>query len=507
MSSGAILKVTDQDLPNRLYTAAGVRELDRIAIEQQGIAGLTLMRRAAGACVGTLRETWPDAQRVLVCCGSGNNAGDGYIVAGMLAEKGLQVEVAVVGEPEGLGPDAEAAYHYCQQSDATLATFDACEPDKADVIVDALLGTGLRGKVREHYAVVIDAVNATHKPVLAVDIPSGLCADTGARLGTSILADVTVTFIGLKRGLFTLDGPDCAGRLIFAQLGVPDGVQEQVTPSAHLLDYTALVGHLPARPRNSHKNRFGHVLVVGGDEGMGGAVAMSAEAALRSGAGLVSVATHRLNVSACLSRRPELMVRGVESEAGLEPLLARASVVLLGPGLGRSDWSRRLFGCTLAATTTSGVPLVVDADGLNLLAEQPAYRSNWVLTPHPGEAGNLLGDSQVQADRFSSVRKLQQQYGGTVLLKGAGTVISDGTACYLCAHGNPGMSSAGMGDVLGGIVSALVAQGLEGSIATRLGVLVHAMAGDREARLTGERGLLATDLLPHVRDLLQGRPG
>ncbi len=498
--------MVDLSLPNRLYTAAGVRELDRIAIEEQGIAGLILMRRAAQASVRALLETWPAAKRILVCCGSGNNAGDGYIIAGMLADKGCQVDVVIVGSIAGLGPDATAAYDYCKQSDARFTAFEQCDPGAADVIVDALLGTGLSGDVRKNYADVIDAVNTSGRPVLAVDIPSGLCADTGSRLGTSIIADVTVTFIGLKRGLFTLDGPDCRGQLIFDDLGVPGAVLEQVPSAARLLRYGPLVAGLPARPKNSHKNRFGHVLVIGGDEGMGGAVAMSAEAALRSGAGLVSVATHSLNVSAILSRRPELMVRGVESEDALDALLARANVVLLGPGLGRSDWSDRMFQRTLAATAQSELPLVVDADGLNLLALQPTQRHNWVLTPHPGEASNLLPDSHIQADRFASVAKLQQRYGGTLLLKGAGTIICDGPSFYVCADGNPGMSSAGMGDVLGGIIAALLAQGLDGSTATRLGVLVHAMAGDREAEQHGERGLLATDLLPRVRELLQGPP-
>lgn len=493
-------------LPHALYTAAGVRQLDKVAIEDRGIAGLALMRRAAAACVQSLLQHWPSAGKIQVLCGSGNNAGDGYIVAGMLAEKGLDVRVQVVGDVEKLGDDAREAHRYCMASPAVVAPFDPADALQADVIVDALLGTGLSGDVRPAWVTAIEAINRAEAPVLAVDIPSGLSADTGEMLGAAVYADVTVTFIGLKQGLFTLEGPDCCGTIEFADLSVPTDIFHEVPPSAHRLSLQRLLRQLPPRPKNAHKNQFGHVLVIGGDEGMGGAVAMSAEAALRCGAGLVSVATHPAHVNAILSRRPEIMVRGMTDPASLAPLLARASVVVLGPGLGRSNWSSGMFNYAMAEVSADEQRMVLDADGLNLLAQraqrEPQKRANWVLTPHPGEASNLLQDNRIQADRFGAARHMQQKYGGTVLLKGAGTVIDDGESVAVCSYGNPGMSTAGMGDVLSGVIGGLLAQGLSLTGATQLGVAVHAMAGDRCAEESGERGMAATDLVPHIRRLL-----
>ncbi|HKI73564.1 MAG TPA: NAD(P)H-hydrate dehydratase [Pseudomonadales bacterium] len=489
----------DDKLPVALYTAAGVRELDRIAIEERGIAGITLMRRAAAACVAALQRHWPAARRVTVFCGSGNNAGDGYIVAGMLAEKGCDVTVMVVGDPHKLGSDAAEAHRYCLASEARVQPWEVGASIDGDVIVDALLGTGLTGQVRERYLAAVDDIAASARPVLAVDIPSGLSADTGMRLGGAVVADVTVTFIGLKRGLFTLGGPDCAGLVEFAPLDVPSDIYDRVAADSWRLQLPALLAEFPSRPKQAHKNLFGHVLVVGGDEGMGGAALMSAESALRVGAGLVSVATHPVHVGAILSRRPELMVRGITSAPDLAPLLERVSVVVLGPGLGRSQWSSEVFARVMQQIDVERQSMILDADGLNLLSEHPQRRDNWVLTPHPGEAANLLQDRHIQEDRFAAVDQLQEKFGGTVLLKGAGTVIADGHARYLCPYGNPGMSTAGMGDVLSGVIGGLVAQGLSLSLATRLGVCAHAAAGDDCAEAQGERGLIATDLIPAIR--------
>ncbi len=481
-----------------LYTAEEVRALDAWAIGTAGVPGLTLMRRAATACVETLLEQWPAASRVLVICGSGNNAGDGYISAGMLADRGIDVVVVSIGDPEKLGDDASSGYEYCCGTTAEFMPLLEVSPDEFDVVVDALLGTGLSGEVRDDYRAAIDKLNASNVPVLSVDIPSGLSADTGVRLGTAVSADVTVTFIGRKRGLYTLDGPDCAGQIVFADLEVPPETYGAVQPGCRLLteDRTQ---KLPPRPKNAHKNMFGHVLVIGGDEGMGGAVAMSAETALRAGAGMVSVATHPAHVSSVLARRPEIMARGIEHPDDLLPLLARASVVALGPGLGRSAWSSRIFKKAMEATLENDLPVVLDADGLNLMALHPEHRENWILTPHPGEASHLLQDSSIQQDRFASVASLQAKFGGVSLLKGAGTLICGGDVVSVCACGNPGMSTAGMGDVLTGLIAGLLAQGLDPVEATETGVLVHAIAGDRCAARSGERGLLATDLLPEIR--------
>lgn len=438
-------------------------------------------------------------------CGSGNNAGDGYLAAGMLAEKGRRVRVAMVGDPEKLGRDAGEAYRYCRSTGVRMQTWQPETIEPGGVVVDALLGTGLTGDVRERYAGAIEEINDAGVPVLSVDIPSGLSADTGQRLGAAVAADVTVTFIGVKRGMLTLDGPDCCGEIEFADLEVPSDIYAAVDAAVQRLDLYALTRQLPRRPRNAHKNRFGHVLVIGGDEGMGGAVAMSAEAALRCGAGLVSVATHPAHAGAIVARRPELMVRAVDDAQALAPLMARATVLVLGPGLGQGEWGKRLFNQVMDRADQQSQAMVVDADGLNLLAGQPRSAEHWVLTPHPGEAASLIGDRQLQNDRFDAVTRLQQRYGGTVLLKGAGTLIADGRRVFLCPYGNPGMSTAGMGDVLSGMIAGLLAQGLDPSFATCLGVTVHAAAGDASAARSGERGLIATDLIAEVRRLLNPR--
>ena len=495
----------NSDLANKLYTVEQVRGFDRFAIEETGIPGITLMRRAASACLESLLAAWPQVQSVVVYCGGGNNAGDGYIVAGMLADRGLEVQVQVVGKIESLSADAQMAKAYCEASSASIISFDeeinegANTSGKADVIVDALLGIGVVGELRPRFATAIKQINSSPAKVLAVDIPSGINADTGNKMGIAVEADITVTFIGLKRGLFTSEGPEHTGKLVFSSLGDDLGVDFESVPAIECLSYEQLIKNLKPRFKHAHKNHFGHVLVVGGDSGMGGAVAMSAEAALRSGAGLVSVATHQSHASAILSRCPELMVKGIESEETLEEMLDKASVIVLGPGLGQSAWSKMIFEVCLKHIQANAVDkrFVIDADGLNLLAGRKVKNANWVLTPHPGEASRLC--NHLSEDRFSNISELQSLYGGTVLLKGPGTLIQDENVMSLVPYGNPGMSTAGMGDVLSGVIAALLAQSLETKVAVNLATVVHSFAADKCALEDGERGLLATDLIKQIR--------
>jgi len=258
--------------------------------------------------------------------------------------------------------------------------------------------------------------------------------------------------------------------------------------------------YLQPRPRAAHKGNFGHVLIVGGDAGYSGAVRLAAEAALRTGAGLVSVATHPVHAAMLNSTCPEIMCHATHSSADLVALLQRATVIVLGPGLGRSDWGKDLFQMVL----TQKHSLVIDADGLNQLAEVPQQRSNWILTPHPGEVARLLNmtTEQVQQDRLAAIKKLQQRYGGVAVLKGAGTLVLDANdKPGLCTAGNPGMATAGMGDVLSGVLGSLVAQHLPLEIAAPLGVELHAVAGDLAAK-EGERGMIASDLMPFLRRLV-----
>ncbi len=486
-------------LPGRLYRAQQVRAMDRYAIDDLGIPGLVLMQRAGMASFDVLRQTWPDSRRLAVVCGGGNNGGDGYIVARLAVDAHFSVHVFALVPPDTLKGDARAAYESYLAAGGRLTLGPPVDTAGFDVCVDAIFGTGLDREVRGDFEKAIESISRFEGGVLALDIPSGLHADTGSILGCAVEADATVSFIGLKQGLFTAEGPACCGRIWYADLNVPEAVLEYQAPSARL--WTQYENFLPPRRASAHKGEFGHVLVVGGDAGFTGAARMAAEAAARTGAGLVSVATRSAHASHLNAGRPEIMSHGVETTTELQTLLARATVVAIGPGLGQSGWARSL----LQTVCESGLPMVVDADALNLLAQNPKCKDNWILTPHPGEAARLLGceTRKVQADRYESVQALQKKYGGVCLLKGSGTLVAGGDAMTgVCSLGNPGMASGGMGDVLSGILCGLLAQRLNLFDAARMGVCLHAAAADAAAAKEGPRGLLATDLMSWIRQLV-----
>jgi hydroxyethylthiazole kinase-like uncharacterized protein yjeF len=483
-----------------LCTVAQARALDRRAIEVLGVPGFELMRRAAAAALSSLRRHWPQARRIAVHCGPGNNGGDGFLLATLAREAGLQVDAFALGEASS--GDAAMARKAWQDAGGAVRLWQPGDAlPEVDVHVDALYGTGLRRAPEPAVAVaaLIEAINASGVPVLALDVPSGLDADTGQIPGAAIRADVTVSFIAAKRGLHTGRAANVVGALELDALGLPESLWLGTSPDAHLL----AAAHLPPRPRDANKGTNGHVLAIGGEHGMAGAIRLSGEAALRAGAGLVSVATRAEHLLALNAARPELMAHGVNGPQALEPLLARASVLAVGPGLGQGAWGHALWLTAL----DSGKPLVLDADGLNLLAREPRrFAQPAVLTPHPGEAARLLGSSiaEVEADRFAAVRALAERFHAAVVLKGSGSLIAAPDGCLdVCPWGNPGMASGGMGDLLTGIVAALLAQGCDAWQAACLGVGLHARAGDCAAR-QGERGLLATDLLAPLRALGNG---
>ncbi len=487
----------------RLYTAAQTRALDHSAIHDHGIPGSTLMLRAAEAAFRCLLEAWPEPGRIQVLCGTGNNGGDGFLVADMAHKRGIPVTVMQVGEPEKIGGDALLARRQALANGVSITAFGDTPLDPEGVIVDALLGTGLGGDVRGDYVRAIEAINSCGAPVLAVDIPSGLCSDTGRVLGCAVHADLTVTFIGLKRGLFTLQAPDYTGAVHFSDLAVPSEVYCAAPANCRRLELEPLLARLPARPATAHKGFYGTVLVVGGDYGFAGAAALAAEAALRCGAGLVQLATRPEHIASVVARTPEAMPRGINVAGDFMPMLEAADVLVVGPGLGQSRWSTELAQLALA----SGKPLVLDADGLNLLAAgalgDVERAGNRVFTPHPGEAARLLScaTADVQKDRFAAVCALQERYGGVFVLKGNGTLLSDGESTLLSDYGNPGMASGGMGDVLSGVIGALLAQHLMPLESAALGVCLHGAAADSAAG-EGQRGLVASDLIPAMRSLL-----
>ena len=494
-------------LPGALYSAEQVRELDQAAITFEGIRTFELMARAGEAAFACLLGRWGYTESVCVMAGAGNNGGDGYVLAALAALHGMSVSLYTLGNHEQVSAATAEAAQLALDAGVIPQVFDGELDFDGELIVDALFGTGLNATVAGLYADAIWAINAHPADVLSLDIPSGLDANTGCVLGVAVRADMTVTFVGTKRGLLVADGPDLCGEIAFAALSTEGAAAGRLIPDCERISWHRLqqLGQLlPVRTGNSHKGHFGHVLVVGGDQGMVGAVTMAAEAAGRTGAGLVSCATRPEHSVAVLARRPEVMVHGVSSGLELTGLLDSASVLAVGPGMGQSSWSELM----LQQVLNSEKPLVLDADGLNLLAT-PAWfhefsERNVVLTPHPGEAARLLGldTIEIQQNRFVAARALAEKYQAVVVLKGRGTLIArPGGRVAVCTDGNSGMATGGMGDVLTGVIAALMAQGSDAWHAARLGVCLHSAAADLAAAEGGSRGLLATDVFPYLRAL------
>jgi ADP-dependent NAD(P)H-hydrate dehydratase / NAD(P)H-hydrate epimerase len=481
-----------------LHTVEQLRVMESAALAALGISGQELMRRAASAALNSLRRHWPQLQQICIHCGPGNNGGDGFLLGVLAREAGLEVElVALSSTAHGDAALARAAWE-AEGGKVRLWDIDGMLP-AAELHVDALYGIGLNRAPEAAVAQLIEQINHSDHPVLALDVPSGLNTDSGDCPGVAIRACVTVTFIAGKRGLHTGRAADQVGVLELATLGVPDSVYAATPPDARLL----IAAALPPRARYANKGDNGHVVVIGGEHGMAGAVRLAGESALRAGAGLVSVATRAEHVFALNAARPELMAHGVDDPQALVPLLERASVVALGPGLGKAAWGHALWLTALDADK----PLVLDADGLNLLAREPRrFSVATVMTPHPGEAARLLGvaSREIERDRFAAARELARRYAAVVVLKGSGSLVADPDGRLdVCPWGNPGMASGGMGDLLTGIVAALLAQGCSAWCAACLGVGLHARAGDLAAQ-QGERGLLASDLLVPLRELGNG---
>jgi len=485
-----------------LYTAVQTKEFDALAIQDENISGYCLMQRAALAAFNAIVERWPKLKSIVVLCGMGNNAGDGYVIAKLAREHGISVNVIQLGDVRHQQGAARLAREDLDKS-LSLEAYGGQGTFEADLIVDAIFGTGLARGVEGEWANAIQAINSSACSVVAIDIPSGLQCDTGAILGTAVRADFTVTFIARKQGMYTADGPELCGEILFEGLKVSEAVYQQISPSSYCID--KLTGPLlKRRSKNSHKKDFGHLLLVGGAPGMRGAIHLAAQAALRSGVGLVTVATHPDHASFFNLTTPEVMVYGVSCEAELLPLMDNADVIVAGPGLGQSSWARELFACLCSGEQ----PLVVDADALNLLCKQKQKRDNWVLTPHPGEAARLLDctSKHIQNSRFDAAEQIQKEYGGICVLKGSGTIICSDQKKLVCPYGNPGMATAGMGDILAGVIGSMIAQSKSEKLAlidiAQFAVVLHALAGDRAAVADGEKGMIASDLLPYLRLLI-----
>ncbi len=481
-----------------LYTAAQCKAIDRLAIESMPIPGYQLMCRAARSAQHWITRLYPKASTFNVVCGAGNNGGDGLALAKLLFESGHTVTVTLASTASEDQLTDESLQAWNDLPDAVpKIIFDSADNGESDLIVDALLGIGLNGELRPESAAIIQWMNQQPSPVFALDIPSGLSADTGSVLGSAVVADATLTFIAPKQGMFINQARDFVGRVMVDKLGVP----AELFPEPRSALIFNPLSQLAVLNRSAHKGTQGALVVIGGDVGFGGAPILSSEAALRTGAGRVTLLTNSESaVTAMLSRSPEVMARLANNITAFESMIQSMDAVAIGPGLGQGDWA---ISC-LEAINSLVKPTVVDADALNLIAQgRVIFHGNAVFTPHPGEAARLLSCSvaEVQSDPISTAFSLQRKLGGVTVLKGAGSIICDGHKAFICNLGNPGMATAGMGDLLSGIIATFLAQGYSLVDSAQMGVWLHAKAGDM-ASADGERGLIATDLLPHIRSLL-----
>ena len=510
-----------------IFTASEMRALDARAIQQLGIPGPRLMENAgAGAAQVIASEFVPiRGKRVLILCGKGNNGGDGFVVARRLTARGARVRVVLVGDRSEIKGDAAVAMKRWRGKITEMAEQQAVaalpgDLADADVIVDALLGTGLTGPARGLFAAAIAAVNRSERPVVALDLPSGLSSDQGAVLGPTVRALLTVTFAGYKRGLLLHPGAANAGRVAVVDIGIPPSDVEQSIQS-FLLEEADIRQHFPPRRPDSHKGTFGHLLVVAGSIGKTGAAGLTGRAALRSGVGLCTIATAvsqqpivaGLGLEAMTEPLPETPTQTISSKARerIAELASRTDAVALGPGISLDPDTQELIRGLIADVPD---PMVVDADALSALAGHLdiLHRAAGprALTPHPGEMARMLGSTiaDVQSDRFETVRSFCTEHGVSLALKGAGTVIGgpDGRL-FVNPTGNPGMAKGGSGDVLTGMVGAFLARGLDALTALQAGCFLHGMAGDLARAERGEESLLAGDIVESICSAMTGSRG
>lgn len=497
-----------QQLPQQVFTSAEVRYIEQVHAKSHNGHCYDLMEKAGRSVFNHILKDFPHPREVWIFCGRGNNGGDGYVVALCLIEKGINHRVFASGRPHE-GSEACIAFEY-YQSKGGRVEFALPQEGSPEVIVDALLGTGIKSAPKADAAEWILFINDLQGYKIAIDVPSGVMADTGFVPGNCVKADKTVCMLALKPGILTADAVDYTGELCFESLGInvlPFYGQKLVNGNQSIpyqrLGYEDIVQDLPVRVPSSNKGDSGKVLLIAGAFGMGGAAAICGVGALRAGAGLVKIATDPDNVSAINALRPELMTLNMHDEEALSRAICWADVIAIGPGLGKSSEA-----CAVLHSL-DGVrkPIIADADALNLIAEGEFIQSErLIITPHPAEAGRLLHISaqEVNQDRFTAAFNLHQSFGGVVLLKGAGTVIYDGKRFTIISEGSPAMAAGGMGDLLTGMIAALLAQGLSLNLATVCASIIHGRAGELSAMKNGIIGTLPLDLCPYIRKLVNG---
>ncbi len=511
-----------------LVSASEMRTLDRLTIERFGTPGHVLMERAGAGATRALLEVLPHmrrkGRRAVICAGRGNNGGDGFVMARLLRRRGVRTDVVLLGREADVTGDAgrnlrayrrggRAAVH--EVIKATELRLLARYLDGADVLVDAIFGTGLNSDVRGLHAEAIEMINASGVPVFAVDIPSGLHADTGLPLGVAIQAEATATFGFAKVGQVLYPGARHCGTLAVVDIGLASQAVASNPPKTALLQADEVARFVPVRQAEAHKGEAGHVLIIAGSFGKTGAAQLAARGAARAGAGLVTLvgpsSLYPVYAAGVLEAMTEVLPddegRIRFDERRLSELLSGKTAVVIGPGIGTHDDAGRVVRWLLGRAE---VPVVLDADALTVLtgdlAKLRGAKGGAVLTPHPGEMARMLGSdtASVQGDRVGIARRFAVEQHCTLVLKGARTVIADASSwVWINPTGNPGMASGGLGDVLSGMVGRLLAQGMAPPEAACLGVYLHGAAADRAAAEGGEVGLIASDVIAGVRSALQ----
>ncbi len=508
----------------KIATAQQIKDIDRRAIREFGIPGPVLMENAASAIMTEMEKFFDGlgGARIGIICGKGNNGGDGLALARRLSIRGVPVRVALLAPFGGVTGEAKISLSVLRKTDAEVSQNCTARAladviSWSDILVDAMLGVGLSSPLKGVYARAANMMNASGRPVVAVDIPTGIDADTGAVMGTAVKADLTVTMALLKRGLVLHPGAEYAGMVRVADIGIPAEVIEEEKVTLSLLDRGSAWGVIGNRKRDAHKGDYGHLMIIAGSPGKAGAAVMAARGALRTGAGLVSVATPNSLVPVIQSQIFEAMcvpaaesmegTLGIGSEEELLKAAGAMNAVAIGPGLTTHFETAQVVRNLVQRVT---VPVVIDADGLNALAGYADIlkraKAPVILTPHPGEMGRLLGmpAAEVQKDRVGVASGFAQKYHITLVLKGAGTVVAvpDGRA-FINSTGNPGMATGGTGDVLTGMIGGLLAQGLTAAQAACFGVYLHGLAGDIAAKEKSEVCMIAGDLIEKIPEAMK----
>ncbi|WHZ27277.1 MAG: NAD(P)H-hydrate epimerase/ADP-dependent (S)-NAD(P)H-hydrate dehydratase [Nitrospira sp.] len=517
----------------KIITAAQMQELDRRTISEAHIPATTLMGRAGSGVVSCLEQRLGPVRgkTVTVVCGKGNNGGDGFVAARLLRRRHADVRVLVLAPISELSRDAAMMYRQFVRSAGKSSVYLYTSKAQAqalfqdsDILIDALLGTGLSSSVTGHYAETIDSINEIARPVVAVDLPSGLHADTGTILGRAVRASLTVSFGLPKLGLYQNDGINLAGEVAIVDIGIPQAYLDAIESRATLMTQHVVRAALPERQPSSHKGTYGHAGIIAGSVGKTGAAAMAARAALRVGAGLVTVAIptsvndvlEAKLLEAMTAPMPETKARTFARTAldRLVAFMAARTAIAIGPGLSTHPETVELVQ---ALTKQLDRPAVLDADALNALTGRTALLASCkiqpIITPHPGEMARLEADSTsqtVNSDRIGTASRFARERGLFVVLKGARTVVArpDG-AVAICPTGNPGMATAGTGDVLTGMIVGLLAQGMPSWEAACAATYLHGVAGDLAAAKKGQAGMISADVIeeiPYALKLIQQAP-